>query len=198
MKSLFRGVSKEIGILGFIITMIFVGVSILYSIYPLITDISDTYRTDGSNPFIALAVTTPLTATVTAGVVAVTVAPSTVAYGTVTLNSTKSTTEVSSTITITNTGNVTENITGISSDAVGGTAWELAATAGATGFTYKFDEGGTPYSWTTFNIDNTSYVDLKLGLTASTTAIMDLQVGTPTASDTSQKTITVTVQASAQ
>ncbi len=194
---------KNFGVWSLIGMAMFLGISfwsIIYNGY-----LVGSGENNSSGPFaelFATATTTSITATVTAQHVSLTVSPTSVAYGTLVLSTTKSTTsgELNNTFTITNDGNVTENITGISLDATGGTTWQLAGTAASDAYTHKFSNSGTaPYTWTDFNADNTTYTDIKTGLTASATTPMDLKIGTPTTTtDYNQKSITVTIQAAAQ
>ena len=197
MKSFF----KSIGVYGLIGMAIFLGIS-FWSIVS--NSVVSNVGVGGifSSSFAELfttAATTNVSATITPQNISLTVSPTTVPYGYVALNSTKSTTEVSSTITVTNNGNVTEDISGTSTDATGGaTPWELAESAAANAYTHKFSINGGS-SWTTFNVDNTTYATIESGLTSSATTPLDLQIGTPTVSAVyDAKTITISLQALGQ
>jgi hypothetical protein len=146
------------------------------------------------------ATTADVSATVTAQLVSVSVSDGSIAYGILSLDTTKDTTAtgVNDTQTATNDGNVTENLSIRSSDATSsGTTWELAATRGDDAFTHEFsiNSGG---AWTAFNPDNTTYSTLANTVATSAGQTFDLRIGTPTSStDSVQHTVTVTVQATA-
>ena len=139
-------------------------------------------------------------ATVTAEVITIAVADGVVAYGILPTNATEDTTASGtddSTQTVTNNSNVAVNLATRSSDAVGGTNWNLAATnASLNAFTHESSPDGT--NWTAFNPDNSTYTTLKTNVAAAATQNLDLRIGTPTSvSDNVLKTITVTVLATA-
>jgi len=146
------------------------------------------------------ATTDDVSATVTAQLVSVLVSDGTVEYGILPLDTTEHTATggtASETQTATNDGNVAADLDIRSSDALGGTTWELAATRGSNAFTHEFsiNDGS---NWTAFNVDNTSYSSLTTNVAAADNQTFDLRIGTPTASaDNVEKTITVTVLASA-
>lgn len=142
------------------------------------------------------ATTAPVTATVTAQLISVSVSDGTVEYGILNTSTSKDT--VSSPVqtqTATNNSNVTANLNILSSDAEGGVNWNLAAAAGADAFKHEFSVNGGA-AWTAFNPDNVTYSSLASSVALSGTKAFDLKIGTPTSvSDNVLKTITVTVQA---
>ena len=140
--------------------------------------------------------TADVSATVTAQLVSVSItSDGVVAYGTLPLNTTKDTIALTDTQTATNNGNVTVDLGIRSSDAVGDTNWNLAASADTDVFTHEFsiNSGGL---WTHFSADNNTYSTLVNTVTAGNGQTFDLRIGTPTAStDSVEHTVTVTVQA---
>ncbi|HEX5448351.1 MAG TPA: hypothetical protein VFW90_04105 [Candidatus Saccharimonadales bacterium] len=143
----------------------------------------------------ALAASTgTVAATVTPMKISVSVTDGSVAYGTLDLSATKDTTSsgLNDTQTATNDGNVAEDLNIESTDATGGTNWTLSATPGADQYEHDFStDSGT--SWTPMT---TSYASLSTNVAASGTKDFDLKIHTPTSSsDYTQKSITVTVQA---
>ena len=139
--------------------------------------------------------TAPVSATVTPKLITVSVSPGTVAYGILGTNTTTSTipAELDQTQTATDGSNVDVALNIKSSDAVGGTPWELAAAAGENAFVHKF-KGGDAADWTQLPVDNTTYATLDAKPAAGSVAF-DLQITTPTiTTDYVLKTITVTVQ----
>ncbi|KKO02706.1 hypothetical protein LCGC14_0101550 [marine sediment metagenome] len=141
------------------------------------------------------ATTDDVSATVTAQLVSVSVSDGIVEYGILALNTTEDTVTLVDTQTATNDGNVAADLSIRSSDAVGGTTWELAVSAGSDAFIHEFSiDAGV--SWAAFNVDNVTYSTLVNNVAASGNQTFDLKIGTPTAStDNVEKTITVTVQA---
>ena len=151
-------------------------------------------------------------ATVTAGVVSVTVEDGSVAYGTLSLDSVKNTAFLDGTYnangmgtaqtqTVTNTSNVAVDLNIKTSAATGGTGWTLhATTRGANQFTHGYNVASSAYAggsaitftkWTAVD----SYVEVATDLAASGIKYLELEIGMPTTSDTTQRSITVTVQA---
>jgi|GEM_PF-2547481 len=126
--------------------------------------------------------------------ISVNVSDGSVAYGVLNSNATTSTVFLGDTQVITNNSTVAVDINVMSSDAVGGTAWNLADSAGSDAFVHKFSNNGGS-SWTTFPTDH-SYSQLKDALAVDATTSLDLWIQAPTASsDYQQKSINVTVQA---
>jgi len=142
------------------------------------------------------AATGSVAATVTPRLLSVSVSDGNVSYGIVSLNTTQDTTAsgVNETQTATNNGNASSTLNIKSSDATGGTTWELAATAGTNTYVHKF-KGGDALVWTQLPVDNDSYATLDVRAAASSVDF-DLQITTPTVTaDHNEKAITVTVQA---
>lgn len=133
----------------------------------------------------------------TDAIISVTVASGTVNYGFLGLGATTTTILKGQTQTVTNNGNVTENITISSSDATGGTTWNLASVIGAQDdYIHKFSST-TGASWSAFATDH-SYSNFFIGLGASATSSLDFWIQAPSdTTDYQEKSITVTVQASA-
>ncbi len=200
MKNFIKSIISEIGTAGSVVIALFLVVVVFGIIQatflsPLITAVG-VFDIFGLR---ATAATTNIAATVTPQNISLTVSPTSVAYGNVALSSTKSTTQVSSSITVNNNGNVTEDISGTSTDATGGsTPWNLAAAAGSDAYAHNFsiNDGA---AWTTFNVDNTTYATIKSGLTSTASTTLDLLIWTPTTSTVyDAKSITVSLQALGQ
>lgn len=138
-----------------------------------------------------------VTATVTAQNVSVSVSSGTVTYGTINLSSAQDTTAsgTNQTQTATNDGNVAEDFTIASSNATGGTAWTISGTSiGADQYKHSFSTN----SGSTYTAMTTTPGTLATNKAASGTQNFDLKINTPSSTtDYQQKTITVTVSASA-
>ncbi len=139
--------------------------------------------------------------TVKAKLISLTVTDGSVAYGTLGLSpsagspTTKSTIDLVDTQVVTNNGNVTEDFDIKSSDAEGGTAWNLVAAASIAtdAFAHQFsaDSGS---NWADLT---DTYQSMATGVATSGTENVDLKIFMPTGtSDYDPKTITVTVLAS--
>lgn len=147
-----------------------------------------------------------VTATVTPQLISVTVTDGEVAYGILALSpsstspTTKSTVDLSDPQVITNSGNVNEDFAVRSSDAVGGTPWDLVAATSistdAYDHQYSTDNGA---NFTDFPSDNDYTANVITNVVSSSTANLDLKILMPTGSTdaSDQKTITVTVLATA-
>lgn len=144
-------------------------------------------------------------ATVTPQNISVSVTDGAVAYGTLSLSSSKDTTSggVNDSQTATNDGNVAEDFNITSSNATGGTAWTLAATIGSDQYKHSFCTAGSGSpdpcdagpSWTAITTAG-GYQALGSNIASSGTKKFDLKIDTPSSvSDYVQKSITVTVQA---
>ena len=135
--------------------------------------------------------TASVAATVTVQNISVSVTDGTVAYGTLAVNTTKSTLagELADLQTATNDGNVTEsfNIRGTDSGT-----WTLGATAASNVYVHKFStNSGT--LWTALPLVNQT---LATGKAVGGTQTFDLQITTPTVSaDYIEHSVNVTVQA---
>lgn len=141
--------------------------------------------------------TETVSCTVTPKLIALTVEDGSVDYGPLDLNSEKSTKDLGDNQTVTNTGNVNEEIEVKTSDAIGGTTWTAASTAGSDQFVHFWSANpgdGSPI-WTAWSVADT-YATLVASLTSSGTQLLGLKIHTPTAiTDHEQKSITVTVLA---
>jgi len=138
--------------------------------------------------------TADVLATVTAELITISVADGSVEYGILPVNELK----VVQTQVVTNNSNVVVDLDVKSSDAIGGTQWTLATTNAALDeFTHESSPDGS--TWTAFNVDNTTLTSLATNIAATGgTQDLDLRIKTPVSvSDNVEKTITVTVQASA-
>lgn len=148
--------------------------------------------------------TAAVTATVTPGVVSVTVSPPSVAYGTLPLSTSNSSrsTALSETITATNVGTVPAQLNISGSNATGGgTPWALNSSPSDTGtvsadqFVHRFDADAT-FDTGTAKALSISYQTLAASVGAGGTQNLVLQMNMPTAStDSVTKSTTVTVQA---
>ena len=145
--------------------------------------------------------TADVSATVTAELITITVADGTVDYGILPINASEDTVNLVQTQVVTNAGNVDVDLEVKSSDATGGTAWNLAASAGSDAFTHRFCVTNCDSApvWTAFNPDNNTVVTMATNIAATSgTQDFDLEIGTPSSvSDNVLKTITVTVLATA-
>ena len=129
-------------------------------------------------------------ATVTVQNISVSVTDGTVEYGTLAVDTSKSTlaSELNDLQTATNNGNVTEtlNIRGTDSSA-----WTLAGTADANQYVHEFSKDSGS-NWTALTISNQ---ELATGVAESGTQDFDLQITTPTSStDYTEQAVNVTVQ----
>jgi len=139
-----------------------------------------------------------VTATVTVQSISVTVTDGIVAYGTMAVSTTASTTLAGSGLddsqTATNAGNVTEDFDIAGQDSV---AWTLESAIGANQYKHSFctvDCETTP-SWTALT---TSYQALATSVATSSTSVFDLKLDTPSSSSSfDQQSVDVTVLASA-
>lgn len=137
-------------------------------------------------------------ATVTAELITISVTSGSVAYGILSTNTSEDTVSSSQTQVVANGSNVAVDLEVKSSDAIGGTAWNLAATNEALNeFTHEFAPDGS--AWETFDVDNNIYTSLAGNIAATTgTQNLNLRIKTPSSvSDNIQKIITVTVLATA-
>ena len=138
-----------------------------------------------------------LRARVSEGLVSVTVTPSTIAYGTVALGTTKDTITLGQLLTVTNNGTVAENFKIKSSNATrsGGTTWTLAATVGNNIFTHKYSKTRPTPTWLGMDVADT-YYDLATNVAPNGTQTFDLQIGMPTSTtDYWEHTIIITILA---
>jgi C1A family cysteine protease len=135
-----------------------------------------------------------LRATVSEGLVSVTVTPSTIAYGTVALGTSKNTTPGQH-LTVTNNGGTTANFFIKSSNATrdGGTNWTLVtATPGNNEFKHEFSTN----SGSTWTALITGYQSLATGIAPNATQVFDLQITMPSSTtDYLEHTIVITILA---
>lgn len=146
-----------------------------------------------------------VTATVTPQIVSLTVADGDVAYGVLDLSpdsgspTTKSTVDLTDTQVISNTGNVNEDYAVKSSDAVGGTSWNLvvAGSIESDAFGHQYSTDGSTF--TDFPSNNDYSSDIITNQVPDANANLDTKILMPTASTDAdvEKTITVTVLATA-
>jgi C1A family cysteine protease len=135
-----------------------------------------------------------LRARVSEGLVSVTVTPSSIAYGTVALGTSKNTT-LGQQFTVTNNGTVTANFLIKSSNAtrIGGTNWTLVTgTPGLNEFKHEFSTNSGS-NWTALM---TGYQSLATGIAPNSTQVFDLQITMPSSTtDYLEHTITITILA---
>lgn len=148
----------------------------------------------GSNQVDA-ADTAVVSATVTVQNVSVSVSPGTVAYGTMALNTSKSTipADLNAPQTVTNNGNISEqfNIRGQNS-----ANWTLGLTAGADTYVHQFCSAACTSPPTNFTGLTTNYQTLAASVASSGTQTLHLRLTTPTTSSVfTQQSVDVTIQA---
>lgn len=120
----------------------------------------------------------------------------TISYGITPLGTSKDTTSASlnDTQTFQNNGNVAEDFTIKTSNALGGTSWIINATAGSDLFVHQFSLNSGSL-WTPFSSAD-SYQTLLANLAIDATQALDFRLTTPTSStDYIEKTVTITIQA---
>lgn len=141
----------------------------------------------------AAATESAVTATVTPKNISVSVAPSSVGYGTVALSAINVTPTGNPTVTATNNGNVTEtfNIKGANATE-GANTWTLAGVAGASQYVHRFSDA----TFVTYTAMTTAYQALQVGVVATGTRNFKLNMDTPTSTPSfAQYSTSVTVQA---
>jgi len=146
-------------------------------------------------PSVRAANTATVNATVTVQKVSVSVAPGTVAYGILPLNTSTSTCDLSpvGTQTVTNDGNVAETFNIMGSNS---TNWTLGASPGNEIYVHKFSSSTCSVNWTGAPALTTNYQTLATNVSASSTIPLNLQVTTPTSTSFyTQQSFSVTVQA---
>jgi len=143
------------------------------------------------------AATGTVSCTVTPKLISVTVTDGEVHYGTVEVDSEKSSKDVGENQTVTNNGSVNEKIEVKTSNASGGTAWTAAGTAGNNQFVHYWSanpDAGSP-TWTAWTAADV-YATLVASLAKDGTQALGLKIHTPTVTtDYVEKSITVTVLA---
>jgi len=164
------------------------GTAYHYQIFAL--DSNGNYSATGATP-------TGSPATPTAIIISVTLTTDgTIAYGITPLGTSKDTTSagLNDTQTFQNNGNVAEDFTIKTTNALGGTSWLLNATAGSDLFVHEFSLNSGSL-WTPFTTAN-SYQSLLSNLAIDATQNLDFRLTAPTSStDYLEKTITITIQA---
>lgn len=164
------------------------GTSYHYKIFA--KDSSGNYSSSGAVP-------TGSPVTPTAIIISVTVtSDGSISYGYMDPGTQKDTTSsgLNDTQVIKNDGNVAEDLTIKTSNAIGGTAWTLGATTGSDIFVHEFSLNGGG-AWTKFTTADT-YQSFVSNLGVNSTQNFDLRLSTPTSStDLQQKTLTITILA---
>lgn len=142
---------------------------------------------------IALAASTAtVTATVTVQNVSVTVSDGTVAYGTLSTNS-SSGTNGSDTQTATNNGNISEGLNIKGQDTA---SWTLSSSAGSDQYVHRFCTSTCGSAPTNYTALTTNYQTLSASVAANGTQTFDLHITTPTSSSSfTQQSVDVVVQA---
>lgn len=135
-----------------------------------------------------------VTATVTVQNISVSVADGSVAYGTLALNTSKSTRsdDLNDAQTATNDGNVTANLNIRGQDSV---AWTLESAVGPDQYKHDFciTDCNTSPTWVPLDTENQS---LAASVATSGSQVFHLRITTPTTSSSyTQQTVSVTVQA---
>lgn len=139
--------------------------------------------------------TAVVSATVTVQNVSITVSPGTVAYGTMSLNTSKSTipADLNAAQTMTNNGNVAEQFNIQGQDSAN---WTLGLTAGSDIYVHQFCAASCTSPPTNFTGLTTNYQTLAASVAASGTQTLHLRLTTPTASSVfTQQSVDVTLQA---
>ncbi len=142
--------------------------------------------------------TATIEATVTAQNISVSVDPGRVEYGTMPLNSWKSTLDLNAMQTATNNGNVIENFKIKGQNSAN---WTLASTPGNEQYTHQFcndtdyDCSNPPTNYTALT---TSYQTLDTNIPVNGTVEIQLRLGTPTATQYyTEQQVDVTIMAEA-
>ena len=138
-----------------------------------------------------------VTATVTLQNESVTVSDGTISYGTLSTSTAKSTiaADLNDTQTVTNNGNVAEDLSIRGQDSAN---WTLAGTAGANQYVHKFCTATCSSPPTNFTALTTSNATLATNVAASGTQTFELQITTPSSSTSfAQQSVDVTVLATA-
>jgi hypothetical protein len=141
--------------------------------------------------------TATIGATVTAQNLSLSVASGVITYGNVALNTSTTTAGNGYTQIVTNEGS-TMALNAKSSNATGGTTWTIGASSGSDIFVHEISTttGSTYMKFTAADTYLTASSSMMTGV--SNTQALDFRLTTPTAStDFLQKSITITVQASA-
>jgi hypothetical protein len=136
----------------------------------------------------------PQITTASATIISVSVSDGAVAYGTLPLNTSKSTctSELNDAQIVTNNGNVTENFLIRGQNSAN---WTLAATAGTDQYVHKF-LNGTCSTFSGGTALTTSDQTFATGIPPNGTAILNLQITTPTATNYfTQQSVNVTITA---
>ncbi len=123
-------------------------------------------------------------------VISITVTDGSIAFGNIPFGESKATTSLSDTQSVTNNGNVTVTVSVKGENAP--CPWTLGSNVGSEQYRYDFStNSGT--DWTPLT---TSYVNMKTGLTASSSQNFDLRLWAPTTTTcTTQQSINMTLQA---
>lgn len=141
--------------------------------------------------------TAGVSATVTPKLISLTVEDGNVAYGVLDLDSEKSTKDLPDNQTVTNNGNVAEEIKVKTSNAIGGTQWTVGTVGTLDVFAHSWSanpDEGSPI-WTAWSAADT-YATLNASLASAGTQLLGLKIHTPTSTtDYAEKSITVTVLA---
>ena len=139
--------------------------------------------------------TATVNATVTVQNISVSVAPGTVAYGTLALGASKSTCDLNDTQIVTNDGNVAETFNVKGSDS---NNWTLGSSPGTDTYVHKFSSSTCTVNWDEAPALTTNYQTLATNIAASSTIPLNLQVTTPSSTSYyNQQSFSVTVQAMA-
>lgn len=134
-------------------------------------------------------------ATVTLQNVSVSIGDGSISYGTLSSNESKSTiaSDLNDTQTITNNGNVAEDINIKGQDSVN---WTLSGTAGIDQYVHEFCTDSCTIPPTNFTALTTNYQTLGANVAVDGTKSLDLRITTPTSSSVfTQQSVDVVIQA---
>jgi hypothetical protein len=136
-----------------------------------------------------------ITATVTVQKISLTVADGSIAYGIIPAGSSKSTCDLDDTQTVTNNGNVAEDFSIKGKDC----SWTLGSTPGSEVYVHKFATSSCGYiNWNTAPALTTSYQTMATNIATSSSATLNLQITTPTATNSyTEQDVSVMVMAAA-
>jgi hypothetical protein len=137
-------------------------------------------------------------ATVTVQNISVGLTDTAVAYGTMAVDTIKTTTTTGDTLQAYNNGNVTEDLSAMGS-VTSPASWTLAGTAAANTYVHEICTSSCDTDYTNYSaMSSGSYLDIDSSVVANATTTFDLLINTPTSvSDYTQQSMTVTILATA-
>jgi hypothetical protein len=133
--------------------------------------------------------------TTTAAIISISIiTDKTVNYGILDFGGSKSTIQTLDTQTVKNEGNMAEDLTIKTTNAIGGVGWTLGAAVGTNVYVHEFSINAG-VGWTKFVIPD-SYQAMVSNIGVSATQIFDLRLTAPNLSDAILKAISITIMAS--